>query len=65
MLLEFCRELVWKDEFIPDQWNDVARERRHSFGHALYYSLAIEHYPEYKIALTNTLRVASNVTLPT
>jgi hypothetical protein len=64
-LFEFCQELVWKDEFVPDQFNDIARECRHSFGHALYFFIVSEEHPEYNLTLTNTLRVATKVTLST
>lgn len=63
LLNEFCRDLVWKDEFVKDQNNDIARECRHSFGHAFYYILAKAEHPELNISLTNTLRPASNFTL--
>ncbi|KAG7361993.1 hypothetical protein IV203_025659 [Nitzschia inconspicua] len=61
MLNEFCGDLVWKDEWVEDQHNDIGRECRHSFGHALYYVLAAQELGEnYNITARNTFRVASN-----
>lgn len=61
MLNEFCGDLVWKDEWVEDQKNDIGRECRHSFGHALYYNLAAQELgANYNITAKNTLRVASN-----
>ena len=64
LLNEFCGALVWQDEPIKDQNNDVARECRHSFGHALFYYLAVSEVgAEYNISVTNTFRPASRFLL--
>lgn len=63
ILNEFCQELVWNDEYIEDAKNDMGRECRHSFGHAIFYNLAIQENPGLNISLTNALRPASNFDL--
>lgn len=41
LLVDFCGDLIWKDEYIEDVSNDIGRECRHGFGHAVFYVLAI------------------------
>jgi hypothetical protein len=38
---EFCGDLLWKDEYHPRLHNDMGRECRHGFGHAVFYVLAM------------------------
>jgi hypothetical protein len=41
MAKEFCGDLLWKDDYHSRFNNDIGRECRHGFGHAVFYALAI------------------------
>jgi hypothetical protein len=41
MAHEFCGDLLWKDEYHSGLNNDIGRECRHGFGHAVFYVLAM------------------------
>jgi hypothetical protein len=41
MAHEFCGDLLWKDEYHSRLNNDIGRECRHGFGHAVFYVLAM------------------------
>jgi hypothetical protein len=37
---DFCGDLLWKDEWVEALANDIERECRHGFGHAMFHVLA-------------------------
>jgi hypothetical protein len=41
MVTSFCGDFMWKDEFHTGVNNDIGRECRHGFGHAIYLLLAV------------------------
>jgi hypothetical protein len=41
MANEFCGDLLWKDEYHSRLNNDIGRECRHGFGHAVFYVLVM------------------------